>query len=423
MTVRSRPFLLDVPIGLVIALVSIGTARVQATVVRQINPTMGPPWMQPGFRQHQVPFPPGVDLHEPYTWAALVWSVLLGFGIAIRRVRPLVGYSITVIATTGYLAAGLPFGPVLLGPAIGLLALATRMPVRQWVRWGALLLPMIWAGFVGGDYAGLIDPNFWTAIILGPPLIMVPALIATIRRIRTQESRRAHELELRRVAYQERLRIARDVHDLIGHSLSVINMQAGVALYVLDKDTAPAEDDHRVEESLQAIRSTSKNALDELRATLAVFRGEGTEADTSGDRAPVSGLARLSELVDTFRAAGRIVSVQVDGDLDDLPGPIDNAAYRVLQEALTNVARHTGDATATVLIARSAERLIIQVTDDGARPSRTGSRTDPQQPQGSGLIGMRERARAVGGDVIAGPRPEGGFSVRAEFPLRPSGAA
>lgn len=430
MTVRSRPYLLDIPLGLVVGTAALGFARVQATIVRQGTQSPRPPWMQPGFQRHRAfpapsDFPSGMVLHEPYTWAALVWVAILGLGIAVRRIRPLIGYAITVVAATGYLAAGLPFGPVLVGPALGLLALATRMPVRAWAPWAALLLPLIWAGFVHGDHLGFADPDLYTALILGPPLIMVPALVATIRRIRTEENRRAHDLELRRAAYQERLRIARDVHDLIGHSLSVINMQAGVALYLLDKEakiTRP-DQDNRIQDSLQAIRSTSKNALDELRATLAVFRGDVSEPRSGDGRAPVSGLARLPELVDTFRAAGRTVTVRTEGALDDLPGPVDAAAYRVLQEALTNVARHAGGAAAHVVIIRSAERLIIEVADDGPGLSRAASAADQQQVKGSGLIGMSERARAVGGDVITGPGPNGGFVVRAEFPIRRPEAA
>ena len=424
MSVRSMPYLVDAPLGFVVAAVALGAARLQGVVQRSIvqgPEATRPPWMQPGFQaQRHLGFPFAATLHEPYTGAAVLWVTIVGLGIAVRRVRPLVGYSIAVLGTTGYLAVGLPFGPVLVAPALGLLALATRMPGRDWAPWSALLLPLIWAGFVRGDHTGLTDPNFYTAIVLGPPLIMVPALVAAIRRIRTEENRRARDLELRRAAYQERLRIARDVHDLIGHSLSVINMQAGVALYLLDKDPKLVESgpDNRVQDSLRAIRSTSKSALDELRATLAVFRSETSDGTAADGRAPVSGLARMPALVETFRAAGRTVTVHTEGELGDLPGPVDNAAYRVLQEALTNVARHAGGATAHVTIIRTAEQLVVQVADDGPGLSRAGVGPDHQQIKGSGLIGMSERARAVGGDVIAGPGPNGGFVVRAEFPLR-----
>lgn len=415
LAVRSRALLLDVPLGFAVGLAAFGAARVAGMMIHAGRQPMGPPWLQPGPGRERPMLPFHVVVGEPYTWSALCWVLIVGAGIALRRVRPFTGYACAVVGSTGYLAVGLPFGPVLFAPALGLLALATRMPVRRWAPWAALLVPLIWAGYVQDRDLGFTDPNFYLAIILGPPLIMVPALIASIRTIRIDENRRAHDLELRRAAYQERLRIARDVHDLIGHSLSVINMQAGVALYVLGKDREQTQTgtDHRVEESLQAIRSTSKNALDELRTTLAVFRGE-----TSDGRAPVSGLARLPDLVDSFRSAGRTVTVRTDGRLDDLPGPVDNAAYRVLQEALTNVARHADGAGAEVVIVRTADQLMVDVSDNGPGVPRSGRDTDGRQPKGSGLIGMSERARAVGGEVIAGPRLGGGFAVHAEFPIR-----
>lgn len=424
MGVRSRSLLLDVPLGMAVGLAAFGAARVAGMMIHAGVQPMGPPWMQPGPGRGRPEFPFQIEVGEPYTWSALCWVLVVGTGIAFRRVRPFTGYALTVVGATGYLAVGLPFGPVLFGPALGLLALATRMPVRRWVPWAALLIPLIWAGYVRDPYLGFADPNFYLAIILGPPLIMVPALIASIRTIRIEENRRAHDLELRRTAYQERLRIARDVHDLIGHSLSVINMQAGVALYVLGKDRdndhaeagAGAGPEHRIEDSLEAIRSTSKNALDELRTTLAVFRGE-----TADGREPVSGLARLPGLIDSFRAAGRTVTIRTEGELDDLPGPVDNAAYRVLQEALTNVARHAAGAAAEVVITRTPTRLIVEISDNGPGSAVDGAGTDHRQANGSGLIGMSERARAVGGDVIAGPRPGGGFAVHAEFPIRVAG--
>jgi signal transduction histidine kinase len=420
MSTRLRPLLLDVPLALVIGLFSLGTAAMNAGITPDRRGNFnGPPWLQPGTRiERQAPpaMPHLPHLDQSYIGPVVLFVLIVMLGVATRRIRPLTGYCLTVVGATGYLSVGGPFGPVLVAPALGLLALATRMPVRRWAPWGLLLLPLIWAGYLHSPYVGLADPNFYTAIILAPALIMVPALIASIRRIRIEESRRSHDLELRRAAYQERLKIARDVHDLIGHSLSVINMQAGVALYLLGKDKVPSkadEPDHRVEDSLQAIRSTSKNALDELRATLAVFRGEAAEQD----RAPVAGLARLPELVDSFRSAGRTVTINSRGRLDDLPGPVDNAAYRVVQEALTNVARHADGAEASVVINRTAELLVIDVTDNGA-PVQWSRREPSTRTKGSGLIGMSERARAVGGVVYAGPIPEGGFGVHAEFPLQ-----
>ncbi|SDS83094.1 sensor histidine kinase [Microlunatus soli] len=416
---RFRALLLDIPLGLLIGAISLAFARAagQFAAVPTDNDRRWPRWGPPGGDGGDFgppdfgPATGGPGLGEPYTGAALIWAGLLVLGIAIRRLRPRTGFAITVIAATGYLGVGLPIGPVVIGPAVALVAMANRMSPRRWAPWATLLAPLIWAGFVSQPDLGLLDPSLYTTLILLGAAMIIPALIATLRRSRIDAGRRTRELDLRRAAYQERLRIARDVHDLIGHSLSVINMQAGVALYVLDKGRGSDATDtgrEKVEESLQAIRSTSKNALDELRATLAVFRGETGEL-----RAPVGGLARLPELVDAFAAAGRTVKLIMAEPVDGLPGPIDSAAYRIVQEALTNVARHTQHATATVTIERRPTTLTIDVTDDGP-PARI-----PADHDGNGLLGMVERAESVGGTVRAGPDPGGGFAVHAEFGLQP----
>lgn len=413
-TNRLRALLLDVPLGLLLGGISLAFARAsgQFDAMPQDNGPTWPPWGRPdGHGGGFGPPDPGPALGEPYTGAALIWAGLLMLGIAIRRLRPRTGFAITVVAATGYLAVGLPLGPVVVGPALALVALANRMSPRRWAPWAALLAPLIWAAFVSEPYLGLLDPSLYTTLILLGAAMIIPALIATLRRSRIDAGRRTRELDLRRAAYQERLRIARDVHDLIGHSLSVINMQAGVALYVLNKDDArgtPETGRAKVEDSLQAIRSTSKNALDELRATLAVFRGETGEL-----RAPVGGLARLPELIEAFAAAGRTVKLIMDDPIDGIGGPVDTAAYRIIQEALTNVARHTQHATASVKIEHRPDTLIIDITDDGP-PARI-----PADHDGNGLVGMAERAESVGGSVRVGPDPAGGFAVHAEFPLQP----
>jgi signal transduction histidine kinase len=435
---RWRPLALDVPLGVLVGMVSVFAARFAAYAAQDPRYTGfdGPPWgharghgfgQGPGFARPDLT----QSLGEPYTWAAVLWAAILGLGIAFRRVRPRTGYAVSVVGVTGYLAVGLPFGPALIAPALGLVAMATRMSVRQWVPWTVLLAPMLWAGFVSQPALGFTDAGLYSTLVLLGAAMIMPALFATLRRNRIDASRRTRELELRRAAYSERLRIARDVHDLIGHSLSVINMQAGVALYVLDKQHATARtgdhgaddhdallagvdhrsDDHKVIESLQAIRSTSKTALDELRTTLGVFRGEAGD-----ERSPVAGLARLPELAESMRAAGLEVLLNTT-DVAGLPGPVDSAAYRIVQEALTNVARHAPDATATVTIRRSPERLVIDVVDDGP------GGPVPVDSRGHGLIGMAERARSVGGSVVAGPLPSEGFGVHAEFPIMVSGSA
>nr|WP_239579147.1 sensor histidine kinase [Microlunatus panaciterrae] len=235
-------------------------------------------------------------------------------------------------------------------------------------------------------------------------LSFLAVLVGVLRRNRNDTQRLEREQELRRYAYEERLRIAREVHDVVGHSLSVINMQAGVALHVLEKRP------DQVGPSLEAIRQTSKDALEELRGTLTVFRGAGPD----DVRAPQPGLDRLDELVAGLRSAGRHVTVTVagqpDGRLPPLPTAVDHAAYRIVQEALTNVARHAEGADASVRIGVDGRALIIEVADcsEARRPGPVVA--------GNGISGMQERARAVGGTLQVGPDAAGRFVVRAELP-------
>ena len=217
---------------------------------------------------------------------------------------------------------------------------------------------------------------------------------------RAEEAERTRDEVARRRAVEERLRIARELHDSLTHSISVIQIQAGVAEHLARKrgeDVPPA---------LAAIQEAGADAARELRATLSVLRS--TE-DSDG-----SGLGQLTSLVGRAQAAGLPVTVTVTGDERALPPDVDQAAYRIVQEALTNVSRHAGRACASVHLHYTPAALSIQVDDDG---TRAGTGTRPAAP-GLGLIGMRERVTALGGRLHAGPRDGGGFQVRAELPAR-----
>jgi signal transduction histidine kinase len=208
------------------------------------------------------------------------------------------------------------------------------------------------------------------------------------------------------MAVEERLRIARELHDSLTHSISVIQVQAGVAVHLARKrgeDVPPA---------LAAIQEAGADAARELRATLGVLR---SEEDGDG-----SGLGQLDSLVARARAAGLPVTVTVTGTQRPLPPGVDQAAYRIVQEALTNVSRHAGAASASVHLHYLPETLSVQVDDDGkgaviSTGISTGTR--PSGP-GLGLVGMRERVSALGGQLQAGPQDDGGFRVRAELPAR-----
>ena len=217
---------------------------------------------------------------------------------------------------------------------------------------------------------------------------------------RAEEALRTKDEAAHRMAMEERLRIARELHDSLTHSISVIQVQTGVAVHLARKrgeDVPPA---------LLAIEEAGADAVRELRATLGVLRSE-EEGDGSS-------LRHLDSLVTRARAAGLPVKVTVTGTERSLPPDVDQAAYRIVQEALTNVSRHAGEACAAVHLHYAPETLCVQVVDDG-NGSVNGNR--PSGP-GLGLIGMRERVSALGGGLQAGPRAAGGFQVRAELPAR-----
>jgi signal transduction histidine kinase len=332
--------------------------------------------------------------------AVLPFLGLLAFGVAVRRMWPKIGFLAVVVGTTVFLAAGSSFGPVFIAAALAIYAMAVALPPRQWVPLTALLIPMIMAAHWGEAYFGLLNPALYAGLVTGIAVAVVPAMIGLLRRSRREAERQERDLDRRRYAYEERLRIAREVHDVVGHSLSVINMQAGVALHVLDKRPDQAAD------SLEAIKKTSKEALAELRTTLQVFR-------EPAERAPQPGLARLGDLVGDLRSAGRDVTVEsAMAAGEQVPAAVDSAAFRIIQEALTNVVRHAGTAAATVRISSDTTTLVIEVTNPAPG--------DQAIPEGNGIRGMRERARALGGTLSVSRRP-GEVLVRAELPIRESG--
>ncbi|MFJ9716967.1 sensor histidine kinase [Streptomyces sp. NPDC101213] len=235
---------------------------------------------------------------------------------------------------------------------------------------------------------------------------------------RAEESR---DSEARRRVAEERLRIARELHDLVAHQITLANAQATVAAHFLD--TRPEQ----TRKSLEELVETTADALDDLRATVGLLRQSG---DASSPAEPAPGLSRLPALLESFRHAGLEVSVHQEGTARPLPPGVDLTAYRIVQEALTNVTKHAGTGGARVRLVWRRDRVTVTVADDGggartapaastgpsASPGPSAS-TAPDRPPGHGLIGMRERATAVGGSLFAGRRPEGGFLVSARLPL------
>jgi signal transduction histidine kinase len=235
---------------------------------------------------------------------------------------------------------------------------------------------------------------------LGPAVawVVVPFAVGVTRRLSREATQRARADAAQRIANDERLRIAQEVHDVVGHGLAAINMQAEIALHLFDRKPEHAK------AALEAISRTSKAGLDELRTTLAAVRH-------GGDRAPAPGLAQVPALRDRLAHAGLPVTLSVLGEpaRGELPAAVDLAGYRIVQEALTNVLRHAGSTTARVRVEHGDDAVVVEVTDTGLGGAPS--------PGGTGIAGMRERADALGGHLEAGPRPEGGFRVYAVLPL------
>lgn len=257
--------------------------------------------------------------------------------------------------------------------------------------------------------------GWMSAIIAGAEISRGRALYLRATEERAAEAERTREEEARRRAGEERLHIARELHDVIAHNISLINVQAASAVHRREPEQAL--------EALEAIKGTSKDTLRELRATLGVLRQVDEERSGAPD-APALGVSRLPELVHRTREAGLDVALTVDGtgaattegsggsDMVEmpLPSPVDLAVYRIVQESLTNVRRHSDSARVEVAIDNSPGQVVVRVADEG-----TGD-ADPHR-EGNGLRGMRERAVALGGRFDAGPGPEGGFQVRVAFPV------
>jgi signal transduction histidine kinase len=248
------------------------------------------------------------------------------------------------------------------------------------------------------------------ALGVGAWLIVLLA-VAELIRVRSQRAAavaRSQQDQLQRRASEERMRIARDLHDVLAHNISVINVQANTALHLMDRQP------ERAREALTAINEVSKQALTELRSVLGVLRAEGDCAP----RAPSPGLSQLDDLLSSSRAAGLDVALTITGDQRRLPAEADLAAYRIIQEALTNTARHSQSRSAEVAVEYDSAAVRIRVDDAGPASGTGGAGNGQSGTAGNGITGMAERASALGGTLTAGPRSGGGFRVSAWLPAQ-----
>jgi len=350
----------------------------------------------------EVRFNSGV---EP-KWAGLVTELPFALALAWRRTFPLVACALLGVGMGLEPALGVPVDqPVVpvLGVVLALYAVARYQPLGRALLGFVLALAgaSVASLHISGNAEVKLGNVAFGMIIAGAALV-AGVVVRRSTREAAAHARRAERLEAERViaVAEERARIARELHDVIAHSVSVMVVQAGAAAEMLKR--AP----ERAAEPLESVQETGRQALVEMSRLVGLLRDDGEELGL----APQPGVSELDALVAQVREAGLPVDLRVEGQPRRLPVGIDLSAYRVVQEALTNALKHAGDARAEVLLRYCPDALELEVRDDG--PGLAGGPSG-----GHGLVGMQERVNVFGGDFDAGPRPGGGFEVRARLPL------
>lgn len=335
--------------------------------------------------------------------------------LIVRRKAPWIAFAISSVAAITFSVLIPAPAPTVLAPMIATYTLALHTRKR---RTG--LVAILVSGLVIAAGLFVFTPTVrWVAEVVGPlVLLAATALLGEAERNRREyvaeferralEAERTREEEARRRVDEERIRIAREVHDIVAHSLSIVTVQAGAAAALLD------DSPERARESIENVRATGKQALAELRSMLDVLR----TADSEAPLAPAADISNVGELVERVREAGIEIELDVHGDLVSVPAYASVSAYRIVQEALTNVVRHAGARRALVSIRVEARELSLLVEDDG--PNTTPVELNPTA--GHGIRGMRERVSALGGEFDFGPGENGGARVSARIPLARSTA-
>ncbi|MQA03416.1 MAG: sensor histidine kinase [Streptosporangiales bacterium] len=337
---------------------------------------------------------------RPVDALAYALAATSGVLLVFRRTWPLPVMAATILLTSTYLTLGYPYAFIMLTGAITVYTVARQLPLSRSVPASLAALPVLLVHVLvhEGAAPGLLS------LAPGSAWIAVPFAAGVAVRFNRESAARDRAEQIREHVYDERLRVAQEVHDVVGHGLAAIKMQADVGLHLLAKKPEQAE------QALTTISRTSAEALEELRATLAVVR----QSDAEQDRTPSPGLDRLDELTQRMGTAGLDVHLEKTGQPRKLSAAVDLAGYRVVQEALTNVLRHSGAKVASVRVEYDTDAVIIAVanplTDRPAEPADANGR------RGLGITGMRQRVTALGGEFSAGATATGGFEVHATIP-------
>ncbi len=340
--------------------------------------------------------------------------LLLGPALLVARRHWPLQVCIGTTAVAGvYLLLGYPYGPIVLSVVLAYVnAVVAGRRRAAAISMGTLYLAHVVVNAFTHRLSWQAELGLlaWLLVVVGG------AEIARMRIEQRRHARIARAEREARIADEQRLAIARELHDVLAHSISLINVQAGVALELIDDDPDQART------ALRTIKDTSKEALGEVRQVLGSLRTgtaataatTGPAADAAAPRSPAPDLGRVDELVRQAAVAGLTVQVSRTGLPRALPSGVELAAFRIVQEALTNVIRHSSARSAEVTLDYRPDRLEVTVRDPGPASVAGGPRAGGS---GAGLIGMRERAGALGGGVEAGPAPDGGFLVDARLPL------
>jgi signal transduction histidine kinase len=345
---------------------------------------------------------------RPTDAVAVVLSLLQTLPLAFRRRAPLAMFILTVLGVCSYYALGYEVTDGTLATFVGVYTVAAYEDrVKSLVGLGLLAFGMTWYWLTRAEPFDPTTP-VWIGILgllswgLGEYVKARRAYTSQVEAL-AERLDRARALEARQAAWQERARLARELHDVIGHTVNVMVIQAGAGRRTLASNRGLAE------RAFQTIESTGREALEELDRLLGILRTETDEPDLP----PQPGLEQLRALAGRFEDAGVPVEITIEGEQVPLPRSLDQSAYRIIQEALTNALRHAGDTIAHVAVRYRTDRLELEVAND----SHSNRRSLHREGGGRGLIGIRERVALFGGELEAGPRAGGGFVVRCGFPL------
>jgi signal transduction histidine kinase len=344
----------------------------------------------------------GIDRHGAVPIVGCVVAILAAAPLAWRRSAPLAVLGAVFCGAVAALPLLHPYDTAVVVVMVALYTVGEQGARRRSLAVGAITAVLLVVVVVAVDHREGVTGEAALRLVLALGALVVGDTVRARREL-AASTRREREAEGRRRAEAERLTIARELHDSVAHALVAINVRAGVAATLADRDAMPA--------ALTEIQDVSAEALDGLRATLGLLRGPDDGAPT----APSHGLADVAELIERTTAAGVQTRADIDLGVGDVPAPIGQAGYRIVQESLTNVMRHSRARAAHVSVRVSPAGLDIEITDDGDAGPAGAART-----AGHGLQGMSERAAALGGRFSAGPRHEGGWRVAAHLPVTPA---